>query len=106
MTINNPKEKYIGEILNYLPHRYPFLLIDRVTNLVSGESITGFKNVTINEDMFNGHFPNQPIMPGVLIIEAAAQLSGILALKPKAPGLPTAKIICLEGLRKPVLKDL
>ena len=81
MTINNPEEKYIDEILDYLPHRYPFLLIDRVTNLVSGESIKGYKNVTMNEDMFNGHFPNQPIMPGVLIIEAAAQLSGILAFE-------------------------
>ena len=61
MTINNPEEKYIDEILDYLPHRYPFLLIDRVTHLVSGESIKGYKNVTMNEDMFNGHFPNQPI---------------------------------------------
>ena len=81
MTVNNSEEKYIDEILDYLPHRYPFLLIDRVTNLVSGESIKGYKNVTMNEDMFNGHFPNQPIMPGVLIIEAAAQLSGILAFE-------------------------
>ena len=106
MTVNNSEEKYIDEILDYLPHRYPFLLIDRVTNLVSGESIKGYKNVTMNEDMFNGHFPNQPIMPGVLIIEAAAQLSGILVLKPKALGPPTGKIICSGGLRKPVLKDL
>jgi len=81
MTINDDREKYIEEILDYLPHRYPLLLIDRVTNLVAGESISGYKNVTINEDMFNGHFPNQPIMPGVLIIEAAAQLSGILAFE-------------------------
>ena len=81
MTTNNSEEKYIDEIFDYLPHRYPFLLIDRVTNLVSGESIKGYKNVTMNEDMFNGHFPNQPIMPGVLIIEAAAQLSGILAFE-------------------------
>ena len=81
MTINDAREKFIAEILDYLPHRYPLLLIDRVTNLVPGESISGYKNVTINEDMFNGHFPNQPIMPGVLIIEAAAQLSGILAFE-------------------------
>ena len=79
--INDAREKFIEEILDYLPHRYPLLLIDRVTNLVAGESISGYKNVTINEDMFNGHFPNQPIMPGVLIIEAAAQLSGILAFE-------------------------
>ena len=81
MMINDAREKFIAEILDYLPHRYPLLLIDRVTNLVAGESISGYKNVTINEDMFNGHFPNQPIMPGVLIIEAAAQLSGILAFE-------------------------
>ena len=81
MTVNDAREKFIAEILDYLPHRYPLLLIDRVTNLVAGESISGYKNVTINEDMFNGHFPNQPIMPGVLIIEAAAQLSGILAFE-------------------------
>ena len=81
MTTTELGEMHIGEILNYLPHRYPFLLIDRVTSLVPGKSINGYKNVTMNEDMFNGHFPNQPIMPGVLIIEAAAQLSGILAFE-------------------------
>ena len=101
MTINNPEEKYIDEILDYLPHRYPFLLIDRVTNLVSGESIKGFKNVTMNEDMFNGHFPNQPIMPGVLIIEAAAQLSGYWLLKPKAPGLRREKLFVWGGGESP-----
>ena len=65
--------KPISELFEYLPHRYPFLLVDRVTALSVGESIRGFKNVTINEDFFNGHFPGQPIMPGVLIIEAMAQ---------------------------------
>ena len=107
MTINNPEEKYIDEILDYLPHRYPFLLVDRVTNLVSGESIKGYKNVTMNEDMFNGHFPNQPIMPGVLIIDAAAQLSGILAFEPRHQP-SDGKIICLKviaRLKKTVLGD-
>lgn len=63
---------------HYLPHRYPFMLLDRVTACEPSESITGIKNVTINEEFFNGHFPNEPIMPGVLMIEAMAQLSGVL----------------------------
>ena len=100
MTINDSEEKYIDEILDYLPHRYPFLLIDRVTNLVSGESIKGYKNVTMNEDMFNGHFPNQPIMPGVLIIEAAAQLSGILAFEPQGTRPSDGKNYLFGGVEK------
>ena len=71
----------IAEIKEYLPHRYPFLLVDRVTALELGESITALKNVTINEPFFNGHFPDLPIMPGVLIIEAMAQAAGILGFK-------------------------
>ena len=100
MTTNNSEEKYIDEIFDYLPHRYPFLLIDRVTNLVSGESIKGYKNVTMNEDMFNGHFPNQPIMPGVLIIEAAAQLSGILAFETKGTRPSDGKNYLFGGVEK------
>lgn len=73
--------KTITDIFEYLPHRYPFLLIDRVTDLTKGESIKGYKNVTVNEEMFNGHFPGQPIMPGVLILESMAQISGILAFE-------------------------
>ncbi|WP_336368067.1 3-hydroxyacyl-ACP dehydratase FabZ [Marinobacter sp. C2H3] len=68
----------IEEIMEHLPHRYPFLLVDRVTEIEKGKSIKGYKNVSINEPFFQGHFPNKPIMPGVLIIEALAQLSGIL----------------------------
>jgi 3-hydroxyacyl-[acyl-carrier-protein] dehydratase len=75
--------KTITEIFEYLPHRYPFLLIDRVTALSRGERIEGYKNVTANEEMFNGHFPGQPILPGVLILEAMAQLSGVLAFETK-----------------------
>ena len=71
----------VNEIRQYLPHRYPFLLVDRVEELVLGESIVAYKNVTINEPFFNGHFPEQPIMPGVLILEAMAQASGILGFK-------------------------
>lgn len=69
---------YIDEILEYLPHRYPFLLVDRVTEIEGGKSIKGYKNITFNEQFFEGHFPGNPIMPGVLILEAMAQLSGIL----------------------------
>ncbi len=68
----------INEIKRYLPHRYPFLLIDRVEEIVPGKSIVAIKNVTINEPFFNGHFPEKPVMPGVLIIESLAQTSGIL----------------------------
>lgn len=68
----------IQDILEYLPHRYPFLLIDRVVDYTVGESIQAIKNVSINEPFFQGHFPTMPVMPGVLIIEAMAQAAGIL----------------------------
>jgi len=71
----------IQEIMELLPHRYPFLLVDRIVEWDPGKRIVGIKNVTINEPFFQGHFPGHPIMPGVLIIEAVAQAGGILALK-------------------------
>jgi 3-hydroxyacyl-[acyl-carrier-protein] dehydratase len=71
----------VNQIREYLPHRYPFLLVDRVEELTVGESIKAFKNVTVNEPFFNGHFPEQPVMPGVLIVEAMAQAAGILGFK-------------------------
>lgn len=71
----------IHEILNHLPHRYPFLLIDRVTECKPGEYLIGYKNVTYNEPYFTGHFPQRPVMPGVLILEALAQATGILAFR-------------------------
>lgn len=71
----------VNEIRQYLPHRYPFLLVDRVVELNLNESIVAYKNVTINEPFFNGHFPDHPVMPGVLIIEAMAQAAGILGFK-------------------------
>ncbi len=71
----------VNEIRNFLPHRYPFGLVDRVVELNEGESILAYKNVTINEPFFNGHFPEQPIMPGVLVIEAMAQATGLLGFK-------------------------
>ncbi|WP_299183090.1 3-hydroxyacyl-ACP dehydratase FabZ [uncultured Neptuniibacter sp.] len=71
----------VNEIREYLPHRYPFLLVDRVLELEKGTSIVAIKNVTVNEPFFNGHFPDHPVMPGVLIVEAMAQAAGILGFK-------------------------
>jgi 3-hydroxyacyl-[acyl-carrier-protein] dehydratase len=71
----------IRSIMQMLPHRYPFLLVDRVVSFESGVGITAYKNVTFNENFFQGHFPGQPIMPGVLILEALAQTGGIFVVK-------------------------
>ncbi|TAN81672.1 MAG: 3-hydroxyacyl-ACP dehydratase FabZ [Gallionella sp.] len=71
----------IQEILEYLPHRYPFLLVDRVLSVEPGKNITALKNVTINEPFFPGHYPHHPVMPGVLIIEAMAQVAALLTFK-------------------------
>jgi beta-hydroxyacyl-ACP dehydratase FabZ len=71
----------INEIMSYLPHRYPFLLVDRIVEFEANKRIVGIKNVTINEPFFQGHFPGHPIMPGVLLIEAMAQTGGVFALK-------------------------
>ncbi len=71
----------IHQVLEYLPHRYPFLLIDRVLSYEVGKEITALKNVTINEPFFGGHFPHHPVMPGVLIVEAMAQATAILTFK-------------------------
>ncbi len=71
----------VMEIKKWLPHRYPFLLVDRVVELREGEYIRAYKNISVNEEVFNGHFPQAPIFPGVMIIEAMAQASGILGFK-------------------------
>ncbi len=71
----------VREIREYLPHRYPFLLVDRVVELIEGDVIRAYKNVSINEEVFNGHFPQAPIFPGVMIVEAMAQAAGILGFK-------------------------
>ncbi len=71
----------INEIMEYLPHRYPFLLVDRIVEMEAGKRIVGLKNVTHNEPFFQGHFPGHPIMPGVLIIEAMAQTAGVLSMQ-------------------------
>jgi 3-hydroxyacyl-[acyl-carrier-protein] dehydratase len=70
----------IGRILSLIPHRYPLLLVDKVIDIVAGESATGIKNVTMNEPQFQGHFPGQPIMPGVMIVEAMAQTSAVMVV--------------------------
>ena len=71
----------VVEIQKILPHRFPFLLVDRITSLKEGESIEAFKNITINEHVFEGHFPDHPVYPGVMIIEGMAQTGGVLAFK-------------------------
>lgn len=71
----------INEIREYLPHRYPFLLVDRVVELNLGESIVAYKNITVNEELFQGHFPERPLFPGMLTLEAMAQAAGILGFK-------------------------
>ena len=88
----------IYEILKFLPHRYPFLLIDRVIELEPHKKITAIKNVTINEPFFTGHFPSAPIMPGVLIMEALAQTAGILCLK--SYEIDTCKKVYLMAMDK------
>ena len=71
----------VKEIQTYLPHRYPFLLVDRILELEENKRVVALKNISVNEDLFNGHFPNNPIFPGVLIIEAMAQAAGVLGFK-------------------------
>lgn len=76
-----PESMDVHEVLKCLPHRYPFLMIDRVTEVVAGSHISALKNVTINEPFFPGHYPHHPVMPGVLIVEAMAQAAAILSFK-------------------------
>jgi 3-hydroxyacyl-[acyl-carrier-protein] dehydratase len=94
------------EIQALLPHRYPFLLVDRVLELDPDRRIVGIKNVTVNEPFFQGHFPGRPVMPGVLILEAMAQVGGLLAFK--SLGAATRPVVYLTGVdgakfRKPVV---
>ena len=89
----------IQAIMDILPHRYPFLLVDRVIKLERGENIVALKNVTINEPFFQGHFPGRPVMPGVLIIEALAQVGGILAYE-TGPSEKRNRLIYFMGMDK------
>ena len=97
----------IQKIMQYLPHRYPFLLIDRVNEVVPGEKVTALKNVTINEPFFQGHFPGVPVMPGVIILEAMGQAGGVLAYEslsgPKEDNLVFLTGIDKARFRKPVV---
>ena len=87
----------IKEIEELLPHRYPFLMVDKVTEFIKGERIVGYKNVTINEPFFTGHFPGRPIMPGVMMVEALAQVGAIFA-KLTATELAKDKLVVLSGV--------
>ena len=88
----------IQEILDLLPHRYPFILVDRVLELTPGKTIVALKNVTINEPFFAGHFPGRPVMPGVLIIEAMAQAAGLLSFKTPELKLTRGSIFYFAGI--------
>ena len=95
----------IGEIMDMIPHRYPFLLVDKVIDLIPDATATGIKNVTMNEPFFQGHFPDHPIMPGVLIVEAMAQTSAILVIETtgkKANGVVYFMTIEQARFRRPV----
>jgi 3-hydroxyacyl-[acyl-carrier-protein] dehydratase len=93
-------EMNINEVMNFLPHRYPFLMIDRVLDFEVGKYLTAIKNVSFNEPQFTGHFPSQPIMPGVLIVEALAQATGILAFKSEVGKPIDGQIYMLVGIDK------
>jgi UDP-3-O-[3-hydroxymyristoyl] N-acetylglucosamine deacetylase/3-hydroxyacyl-[acyl-carrier-protein] dehydratase len=96
----------IEAILEYMPHRYPFLLVDRILEFTPGERIVGLKNVTFNEPYFAGHFPGHPIMPGVLIVEAMAQAGGLLLLNEvDEPESKVVYFMSMDGVkfRKPVV---
>jgi 3-hydroxyacyl-[acyl-carrier-protein] dehydratase len=92
----------IMQVMDRIPHRYPFLLVDRITEMEEGKKVVGYKNVTINEDFFNGHFPGHPIMPGVLIIEGMAQALGTLVMEPGSNKVPYFMAIDNVKFRKPV----
>ncbi len=99
-------EMNINEVKNFLPHRYPFLLVDRVLELEVGKSLVAIKNITFNEPQFTGHFPSQPIMPGVLIVEALAQATGILAFKSEVGKPVDGQIYMLVGVDKVRFKQM
>ena len=90
----------INEIMTLLPHRYPFLLVDRVTEITPNQNILAYKNISFNEEVFNGHFPGAPIFPGVMIIEALAQASGILGFVSSGTSADDGKLYLFAGVDK------
>ncbi|MGR3274987.1 3-hydroxyacyl-ACP dehydratase FabZ [Acaryochloris marina NIES-2412] len=95
----DPKTTFtIEEIQELLPHRYPFLLVDRIIDYKESERAVGIKNVTMNEEFFQGHFPGRPLMPGVLIVEAMAQVGGIVLAQ--LPDVPSGKLFVFTGIDK------
>ncbi len=102
-----PEKLDILEILKLLPHRYPFVMVDKITRIVPGTEITGVKNVTINEPYFQGHFPERPVMPGVMILEGMAQVGGVLGYH-TLPEMIGTKLLYFAGInnarfRRPVM---
>jgi 3-hydroxyacyl-[acyl-carrier-protein] dehydratase len=88
----------IHQVLRLLPHRYPFLLVDRVVECVPGERLVALKNVTVNEPFFPGHFPARPVMPGVMVLEALAQATGLLAMETSPESVGTNVLYYLVGI--------
>ncbi len=102
-----PEKLDILEILKLLPHRYPFVMVDKINRIVPGTEITGIKNVTINEPYFQGHFPDRPVMPGVMILEGMAQVGGVLGYH-TLPEMIGTKLLYFAGInnarfRRPVM---
>ncbi len=99
-SANNTCVFDIKQIMQHLPHRYPFLLVDRVTELEPGKAIKAYKNISINEQFFQGHFPGLPVMPGVLIMEALAQAGGIMVVSGATPEERAGKIFLFTSMEK------
>lgn len=98
MTTPDTQILDIQQIKEYLPHRYPMLLVDRVLSWESGKKITAIKNVTINEDFFNGHFPHKPVMPGVIMIEAMAQTAALLSFLTMGKKPDDSSVVYFAGI--------